>query len=85
MIEIVDCSKHLEKGGKKDASYIDSLFRPHLDQIEADYPNSVDMVYFDRASNVQKVGLVLGAKFPRIFVCMVPNTLFLFFLEMYLS
>lgn len=31
VIEIVDCSKHLEGGGKKDASYISSLFRPHID------------------------------------------------------
>jgi Protein of unknown function (DUF 659) len=68
VIEIVDCSKHVEGGGKKDASYISSLFRPHIDKVEKDYPNSVDLVYFDGASNVQKAGFVLEAKYPRICV-----------------
>jgi hypothetical protein len=68
MIEIVDSSKHLERGGKKDSSYISSLSRHHIDKIKADNPYSVDMVYFDGGSNVQKAGLVLEAPYPRIFV-----------------
>jgi len=68
VIEIVDCSKHLESGGKKDSSYIASLFRPHIDKMESQNPNSIDMVYFDGASNVQKAGFVLEAKYPRIVV-----------------
>jgi hypothetical protein len=34
LLEIVDATAHLEKGGKKDASYIVSLFRPHIDEYE---------------------------------------------------
>jgi hypothetical protein len=43
MIKIVDCSRHLERGGKKDALYISSLFHPHIDKIKAENPHSVDM------------------------------------------
>jgi hypothetical protein len=85
MIEIVDCSRHLERGGKKDASYISSLFRPHIDKIEAEYPHSVDMVYFDGASNVQKAGLVLEASHPRIFVLHGSEHVLSLFLVMFLS
>lgn len=56
----------MESGGKKDARYIASLFRPHIDMIEDQYPNSVDVVYFDGASNVQKAGDILAATYPRI-------------------
>ena len=61
VLEIVNCTQHLEAGGKKDARYIASLFRPHIDMIEGQFPNSVDAVYFDGASNVQKAGEVLAA------------------------
>jgi hypothetical protein len=47
------------KGGKKDASYIASLFRPHIDEYEKEYPNSVDYRAFDCAANVQKAGKIL--------------------------
>jgi Protein of unknown function (DUF 659) len=68
VIEIVDCSKHIQNGGKKDASFISSLFRPHIDKMEAAHQNCIDVVYFDGASNVQKAGFVLEAKYPRIVV-----------------
>lgn len=68
VIEIVDCSTHIQNGGKKDASFISSLFRPHIDKMEQENPNCIDVVYFDGASNVQKAGLVLQAKYPRIVV-----------------
>jgi hypothetical protein len=42
LLEIVDATSHMEKGGKKDASYISSLFRPHIDEYEKEHPNSVD-------------------------------------------
>jgi hypothetical protein len=32
--------------------------------LESEYPNCIDLVYFDRASNVQKAGTVLEAKDP---------------------
>jgi Protein of unknown function (DUF 659) len=68
VLEIADCSKHLALGGKKDARYIASLFRPHIDSIEASIPGCTDVVYFDGASNVQKGGRILEAKNPRIAV-----------------
>ena len=68
VLEIVECTKHLEKGGKKDAPYIASLFRPHIDKIEELHPNCTDVVYFDVASNVQKAGRILEGKNPRITV-----------------
>lgn len=68
VIEIVDCSKHIQNGGKKDASFISSLFRPHIDKMEQEHQNCIDVVYFDGASNVQKAGFVLQAKYPRIVV-----------------
>ena len=66
ILEIVNCTQHLEAGGKKDARYIASLFRPHIDEIEKHFPNTVDVVFFDGASNVQKAGEVLAATYPRI-------------------
>jgi hypothetical protein len=57
---------HLKKGGKKDASYISSLFRPHLDEYQKYNPNSVDYCAFDGAANVQKAGRILQAHYPCI-------------------
>jgi hypothetical protein len=66
LLEIVDATAHLEKGGKKDATYIASLIRPHIDEYEKDYPYSVDYCAFDGAANVQKAGRILQAHYPRI-------------------
>jgi hypothetical protein len=68
VMEIVNCTKHLENGGKKDAKYISSLFRPHIDDFENLHPHSVDYCTFDGAANVQKAGEALSAFYPRI-VC----------------
>ena len=67
VLEIVNCTSHMESGGKKDARYISSLFRPHIDSFENEFPNSVDYCTFDGASNVKKAGEVLTAFYPRIF------------------
>ena len=50
-------------GGKKDAPYIASLFESYLDDLD---PNRdlTDVIFFDGASNVQKAGRILEAKFP---------------------
>ena len=55
-------------GGKKDATYIASLFEPYLEVFEATCPTSVDYLSFDGAGNVQLAGRILQAKFPRIIV-----------------
>ena len=65
VLEIVNCSSHLQAGGKKDASYIASLFNPHLDELDP-HKSLVDLLYFDGASNVQKAGSIIGAVYPRV-------------------
>jgi hypothetical protein len=59
VLEIVDRSLHVQDRSKKDARYIASLFHPHMDKVEADCSNCCDVIYFDGASNVQKVGCIL--------------------------
>ncbi len=62
-ISIQDCTKHMVERGKKDALYIANLF----DEKVMEYnPLKIftDVFYFDGASNVQKAGEVLMARFP---------------------
>jgi hypothetical protein len=63
---IHDCTKHMEEGGKKDAPYIAERFEGKVMEYD---PQRLctDVFYFDGASNVQKAGEVLMAKFPRSF------------------
>jgi hypothetical protein len=65
-IGIIDCTNHMQSGGKKDASYIASLFEEKVAEYD---PGNVltDVFFFDGASNVQKAGEVLTAKYPRSF------------------
>jgi len=67
-LEIIDCTGHLEAGGKKDAKYIANCFLPLIKQFELESENMVDLALFDGASNVQKAGDVLAAIFPRMSV-----------------
>ncbi len=67
-LEIVNCSKHMAEGGKKDAKYIASRFDPYITKYETHSPHVVDLVIFDGASNVQKAGDVLQAKWNRLSV-----------------
>jgi hypothetical protein len=65
-ISIQDCTKHMVEGGKKDASYIANLFDEKV--MEYDPLKTCTYVfYFDGASNVQKAGEVLMARFPCTF------------------
>jgi hypothetical protein len=68
VMEIRDATSHMELGGKKDARYLASLFRPYIDEYEDQHPNCVDYCTFDGAANVQKSGEVLRAHYPRIVV-----------------
>jgi hypothetical protein len=56
----------MAEGGKKDASYIADLFEEKVMEYD---PTKIctDVFYFDGASNVQKAGEVLMARFPRSF------------------
>lgn len=67
VLEIVDCSKHLSNGGKKDAEYIAELFKPHMEQLDSK-KTLIDTVFFDGASNVQKAGELLEVDFPMVTV-----------------
>jgi len=67
-IEIVDCSQHMEDGGRKNGKYIANQFHPYIVKCETHTPKVVDLVLFDGASNVQLAGNILNAHFPRISV-----------------
>jgi len=67
-LRIVDCSGHLETDGRKDATYISNLFLPHITEMEEKIPKCTDLVIFDCASNVQKAGQLIEARFPHISV-----------------
>jgi hypothetical protein len=58
---------HLEEGGKKDSVFVASLFDPWVKKLDP-MSTRVDCVFFDGASNVQKAGDLLAAKYPRIHV-----------------
>ena len=66
VLEIVNTTGQCEEGGKKDARFIASLFRPHIDDFENCNPDSSDVLFFDGASNVQLAGTVIEQKYPRI-------------------
>ena len=65
-IGIVNCTKHMAAGGKKDASYIVDIFEDKVDEYGPKH-SLFDLFYFDGASNVQKAGEVLMAKYPCTF------------------
>jgi hypothetical protein len=58
---------HLIDGGKKDATFVASLFDPWVTKLDP-LSQRVDCVFFDGASNVQKAGRLLEAKYPQIHV-----------------
>ena len=65
-VSIQDCTEHMQDGGKKDASYIARLFEEEVNKFDPKR-SCTDVFFFDGASNVQKAGQVLMAKFPRTF------------------
>ena len=65
-IGIVDCTGHMAAGGKKDATYIADIFEEKLEEYDPNH-TLTDIFFFDGASNVQKAGEVLMAKYPRTF------------------
>ena len=65
-VGIIDCTTHMAEGGKKDASYISDIFDDKVMEYDPKM-TLTDTFYFDSASNVQKAGQVLMAKFPRSF------------------
>ncbi len=74
-LNIVDCTNHLARGGKKDASHIATVIKPLIANLEGEIEehkrkctNAVDLIFFDVASNVQNAGELLQVKYPLITV-----------------
>ena len=65
VLEIHDCTEHMAAGGKKDAPYIAEIFLNHLTSLDKN-KTFTDLIFFDGASNVQKAGKIIEAKFPRV-------------------
>eukprot|EP00957_Ditylum_brightwellii_P134597 10261394-Ditylum_brightwellii.AAC.1 len=55
VLDIVDCTKHLETGGEKTGKYIAEMFCPHIEHLDPKHVTT-DLVYFDGASNMQSGG-----------------------------
>lgn len=70
VLDVVDCTARLQEGGKKDGAYVANLFLHHIQKLEYGEGNSirgvVDLAFFDGASNMQKAGAIMEAKFPRM-------------------
>lgn len=67
VLDIIDCTEHMEVGGKKDAKYIASIFQEHIEELDP-YGIHLNAILFDGASNVQKAGRVIEAKYPQVSV-----------------
>jgi hypothetical protein len=65
MLDIAECTGHIQGGGKKDAGFIAGLFLPHMKIIYRD-KQLIDCVFFDGASNVQKAGKIMQVHYPRV-------------------
>jgi hypothetical protein len=67
IVNIVDCTKQLQGGRKKDGTFISDLFIPvikALDQLK----DKADIIFFDGGSNFQLAGRIIEAEFPRVTV-----------------
>ena len=67
VVDIHDCTDHMDAGGKKDAEYLAGLME---EEIITFYPERMhtDTFYFDGAANVQKCALRLCDFYPRAYV-----------------
>ena len=59
--------KHLVHGVKKEATFIPEAFKPYLEKYDEN-KSCTDIVFFYGESNVQRVGQILDASYPRITV-----------------
>jgi hypothetical protein len=67
VVDIVDCTEHMNSGGKKDASYIADMFSECIEELDPDH-SRLDVIIFDGASNVQKAGRLIEARYPKVSV-----------------
>ena len=75
LLDIADCTEHLQAGGKKDAKHIANIVKPLIELMEGEVDvhkkkllGIVDLVFFEGASIVQNAGKILRAYNPRITV-----------------
>jgi hypothetical protein len=75
LLDIVDCTNEMAKGGIKDAKHIAELLKPIISWIEetkdpnnqkTDHRGVVDLVLVDGASNVQNAAKLASITYPRI-------------------
>jgi hypothetical protein len=85
LLEIVDCTDRMAKGGKKDAKYLSGIARPLISWLEARaQSNIVDLIMFDGARNVQLAAKSVARYHPRITVCHgAEHVIALFFSDIY--
>ena len=62
IVAIKECTSHLQAGGKKDASYVVDEFKKVVEKYDSTAAFT-NLFWFDGASNVQKAGDILTAKF----------------------
>jgi hypothetical protein len=67
VLEITDATSHLEKGVKKDSSYVAAKFMPWMKKLDPE-DTFLDCVFFDGAGDVQKAGSIMAAKNLRVAV-----------------
>jgi hypothetical protein len=65
VLEIAECTGHIESGGKKNARFIADLFVKHMAKIDPT-KTLIDSVLLDGASHVQKAGAILRVTYPRV-------------------
>jgi hypothetical protein len=77
LLDIVDCTSEMAKGGKNDAKYNAGLLKPIISRIEqtkdpnnqkTDHQGVVDLVLFDGASTVHDAKKLVSITYPRITV-----------------
>ena len=67
VLDIVDCSEHMNSGGKKDATYLADQFVEKIEELDPLH-NRLDVIIFYGASNVQKSGRLIEANCPQVTV-----------------
>jgi hypothetical protein len=95
LLDIVDCTSEMAKGGKKDAKYIVGLLKPIISRIEqtkdpnnqkTDHQGVVDLLLIDGASNVQNAAKLVSITYPHITVVHgAEHVVSLFFKEIFIK
>ena len=78
LLEPVDCQVHLAYGGKKDGSFICTIFLENIKKIDP-HKSITDVFMFDGASNVQLDGELSKIKYPKVSVIRAVEKLYFSF------